>query len=63
MAEIDNCCNIHDECYEICSETKTSCDDSFRRCLVNTCDRWNNENNWNFIQSFCKNFKKLKLVF
>lgn len=50
MGEFNECCNVHDVCYELCDQTKKKCDNAFDVCLMGHCDRWADENNWGTIQ-------------
>lgn len=33
------CCHKHDQCYDRCNSIRTECDDDFRQCLYETCDK------------------------
>jgi len=50
MTEFNTCCDVHDGCYEICTETKGRCDTAFGGCLNGYCALWAAESSWNFIQ-------------
>ena len=43
----EECCNIHDECYDMCNMSRDQCDNSFRICLSESCAKNNNNNNNN----------------
>ncbi|CAF0718536.1 unnamed protein product [Brachionus calyciflorus] len=63
MAEFNQCCNSHDICYEVCSETKKSCDSSFDKCLTGYCNQWAIESNWNSLQKItCSSVVKLMVL-
>ncbi|XP_042214154.1 group XIIA secretory phospholipase A2-like [Homarus americanus] len=42
-AEMVDCCNDHDICYDTCGRDKEDCDKIFKRCLYNTCKITQNE--------------------
>lgn len=48
------CCNSHDLCYDTCSQSKDSCDRSFSRCLIQSCDSYAVQNSWASVQKFSK---------
>lgn len=37
-AEMVDCCNDHDLCYDTCGSDKEDCDRKFKRCLYSICD-------------------------
>ena len=51
--EFNDCCNVHDGCYEVCNESRKLCDDRFHFCLSNHCDTWATENNWGLAKKLC----------
>lgn len=63
MEEFNACCDVHDVCYEICSETKKKCDTNFDKCLLGHCDRWAIESNWNSFQKLSNFFDILCFIF
>jgi secretory phospholipase A2 len=34
---LEDCCHVHDECYDRCGTGKLKCDDEFKRCLDSQC--------------------------
>lgn len=46
MQEFNGCCDVHDYCYEICSESKRRCDGNFEKCLTNQCNKWASDSIW-----------------
>ncbi|RNA39188.1 Group XIIA secretory phospholipase A2 [Brachionus plicatilis] len=63
MQEFNGCCDVHDVCYEKCSETKKSCDGSFENCLMGHCDQWAIEANWNSFQKLtCTSVVKFMII-
>ncbi|CAF1111370.1 unnamed protein product [Brachionus calyciflorus] len=60
MNEFNQCCDVHDFCYETCSETKKRCDSSFDRCLTGYCNKWAIEYNWySWQKTTCSSVVKL----
>ncbi|KAH8300411.1 hypothetical protein KR018_004500 [Drosophila ironensis] len=39
-AEMEQCCNAHDICYDTCNSDKELCDLDFKRCLYKYCDSY-----------------------
>lgn len=39
LPEMQDCCNLHDLCYDTCLEDKELCDKAFQRCLFHSCDQ------------------------
>lgn len=39
-AEMANCCDEHDICYDTCNKDKELCDLDFKRCLYKYCDTY-----------------------
>jgi len=39
-ADMDDCCNEHDVCYDTCNSDKELCDLDFKRCLFKICDTY-----------------------
>lgn len=37
MPGFTKCCNEHDICYGTCNKSKMTCDEDFRKCLVDYC--------------------------
>ena len=37
VPQVEQCCNVHDECYGTCSSGKGQCDGAFRECLRGVC--------------------------
>jgi hypothetical protein len=51
MGDLNDCCNVHDKCYEYCNNKKSICDADFGVCLVRKCDNYAKEKpNWGTIQ-------------
>lgn len=40
LIEFNTCCHSHDICYQICGNLKQYCDDTFRTCLKNVCEKY-----------------------
>lgn len=38
VAEMTDCCNEHDLCYDTCNAGKEKCDFDFKRCLYKICE-------------------------
>jgi hypothetical protein len=52
MADLNDCCNVHDECYEFCNNRKSICDSDFGTCLQSKCDQFARERpDWGTIQA------------
>lgn len=34
---MEDCCNLHDLCYDTCGKSKEECDSEFRTCLMDVC--------------------------
>lgn len=37
--EFENCCNLHDICYDTCNSLKSICDMKFKYCLYKVCKK------------------------
>ncbi|CAF0712133.1 unnamed protein product [Brachionus calyciflorus] len=63
MNEFNLCCDIHDFCYETCSETKINCDTRFNNCLNGQCEKWAYEENWlTWKEKTCSSVVKLMTI-
>ena len=39
LPEMTKCCDKHDYCYDTCNADRGKCDDDFKQCLDNMCDK------------------------
>mmetsp|Transcript_61670 Transcript_61670/g.70728 ORF Transcript_61670/g.70728 Transcript_61670/m.70728 type:complete len:186 (+) Transcript_61670:135-692(+) len=37
--DFEPCCDVHDECFDYCNKSKWRCDEAFKTCLMDVCDR------------------------
>ena len=42
--DVKSCCNHHDVCYGTCNSSRTECDTSFHSCMLQSCERWRQQN-------------------
>jgi secretory phospholipase A2 len=58
-AEMGNCCNLHDLCYDTCNSDKELCDLDFKRCLYKYCDTFEKSAAGDLLIKGCKAAAKM----
>lgn len=56
---MENCCNLHDICYDTCNKDKELCDLDFKRCLYNYCETHEKSTVGSIVAKSCKAAAKM----